>query len=44
MPYRLDTNDAVASLAATSDTSTNRRALASPTPSSVHLSGLKRRP
>src|SRR4051794_7316012 len=38
MPYRLDTYDAVASLAVTSDASTNRRSIATPTPSSVHTS------
>jgi hypothetical protein len=37
MPYRLDTYDAIASLALTSDASTNRRSVATPTPSSVHL-------
>jgi hypothetical protein len=37
MPYRLDTYDAMASLALTSDTSTKRRPIATPTPSSVHL-------
>jgi hypothetical protein len=37
MPYRLDTYDAMASLALTSDASTNRRSVATPTPSSVHF-------
>ena len=38
MPYRLDPNDAMASIALTSDASTNRRSVATPTPSGVHLS------
>jgi hypothetical protein len=37
MPYRLDTYDAMASIAVTSDASTNRRSVATPTPSGVHL-------
>jgi hypothetical protein len=44
MPYRLDTHDAMASLALTSDTSTKRRSIVTPTPSSVHLRGVERRP
>ena len=45
IPYRLDTYDATASLTVISDTSTKRRSIAMPTPSSVHLSGgLERRP
>jgi hypothetical protein len=44
MPYRLDTYDAMASLAVTSDASTNRRSVATPTPSGVHLGGVERRP
>jgi hypothetical protein len=42
VPYCLDTYDAMASLAVTSETSTKRRSMA--TPSSVHLSGVERRP
>jgi hypothetical protein len=37
MPYRLDPYDAMASIAVTSDASTNRRSVATPTPSGVHL-------
>ena len=44
IPYRVDTYDATASLAVISDTSATRRSIAMPTPSSVHLSGLQRRP
>jgi len=44
MPYRLDAYDAMASLALTSDASTNRRSVATPTPSGVHLGGVERRP
>src|SRR5215208_2342992 len=36
--------DAMASLAVTSDASTNRRSVATPTPSGVHLGGVERRP
>jgi hypothetical protein len=36
--------NAMASLAVTSDASTNRRAVATPTPSGVHLGGVERRP
>ena len=44
MPYRLDTYDAMASLAVTADTSMKRCSIATPTPSGVHLSGVERRP
>jgi hypothetical protein len=44
MTYRLDTYDAMASLAVTADTSMKRRSIATPTPSSVHLSGVEHRP
>jgi hypothetical protein len=42
MPYRLDTYDAMASLGVIADTSMKRRSIATPTPSSVHLSGVER--
>jgi len=37
MPYRLDSYDAMASLAVTYHTATKRRSVAAPTPSGAHL-------